>query len=156
MDRHSSLVKTVNTMLTSAALQLVGIDASTAIQVANIWQDNLGDRVIDIAEYSILPAAQPPTIEVVQANSAEWRETMTVMIQTGKTSPAELIRFALQHSGQAAPGRKMAEWSEIEAINLDYERNGHKYRTQEAFANKHHISKASFTRYRRLWKSVKI
>jgi hypothetical protein len=99
-------------------------------------------------------ASQRWGVHEPKSRKETFMERLKVMIQEGKISPAELIMVALQHD-KAAPGQKLPPWSEIEAICVDYERNGHRYKNQAAFARQHNISKSTFTRYRQMWKATR-
>lgn len=105
--------------------------------------------------YTPEPEPKPKPLEVVQISDFDSKAILEAMIHQGRISPAEMVRIGLQFSDKAAPGRKRATWEEIEAICLDYERNGHKYPDQKRFAERHGISKSAFTQYRRIWRAAR-
>ena len=94
-----------------------------------------------------MPAAQ---IEQVRIDP-DWREVMDQILRAGKASPKQVIDFLLDRN---AGSQQPPAWPEIEALALDYERNGHNYDGLAGFARKHGIHRATIDRYLKMYEAA--
>ena len=102
----------------------------------------------------IAPRSEPPThqaqIETVHI-ALDAREMINHLLSAGKATPKQIIEILLDRN---AGSQQPPAWPEIEALALDYERNGHNYDGLAGFARKHGIHRATIDRYLKMYEAA--
>ncbi len=99
-----------------------------------------------------LPPPPAPVIETPKESEPAWQVLLQRELEAGRATPAQMLAWLKRQAPRRRPGVQGPSWAEIELICLDYERNGHKYANQEAFARRHNISRATLSRYLEKWR----